>query len=115
MESGQKMKEVNPRLTSSSGAKSIGFCLYLIQNVSSVFFFPQGLVWSTRPNDVETQIIMRSRQIMQNLEEETGINSGWINNGGLFCATTKERLDEFKRMHTVRIHGILYFACSSVH
>ncbi len=60
-----------------------------------------GLVWSTRPNDVETQIIMRSREMMQSLEEETGINSGWINNGGLFCATTRERLDEFKRMHTV--------------
>lgn len=68
----------------------------------------EGLVWSTRPNDVETQIIMRSRQIMKNLEEETGINSGWINNGGLFCATTKERLDEFKRMHTVRIEHRLY-------
>ena len=39
---------------------------------------------------------------MQSLEAETGVNTGWINNGGLFVAKTTVRLDEYKRLHTVR-------------
>lgn len=35
------------------------------------------------------------------LEEETGVVPGWIENGGLFIASTKERLDEYKRLGTV--------------
>ena len=38
---------------------------------------------------------------MQSLETETGVHPGWINNGGLFIASTKERLDEYKRLRTV--------------
>lgn len=38
---------------------------------------------------------------MKNLESETDVNSGWINNGGLFIASTKERLDEYKRLMTL--------------
>ena len=32
-----------------------------------------------------------------NLEEETGINPGWINNGGLFIASTKVNI--FIKVH----------------
>jgi len=38
---------------------------------------------------------------MQSLEAETGVNTGWINNGGLFIASTKERLEEYKRLWTL--------------
>ena len=38
---------------------------------------------------------------MQSLKEETGIDPGWINNGGLFIASSKERLEEYKRLMTV--------------
>jgi len=61
-----------------------------------------GLVWSLRPNDIDVQLLTASRQLMQNLETETGIHPGWINNGGLFIASNKERLDEYKRLQTVR-------------
>jgi len=60
-----------------------------------------GLVWSLRPNDIDVQLLTVSRQLMQSLEAETGLHPGWINNGGLFIASTKERLDEYKRLMTV--------------
>ena len=60
----------------------------------------EGLVWSLRPNDIDVQLLTASRQLMQNLETETGLHPGWINNGGLFIASTKERLEEYKRLRT---------------
>jgi len=39
---------------------------------------------------------------MQTLEKETGVHPGWINNGGIFMAATKERLDEYRRLMVVR-------------
>jgi len=35
------------------------------------------------------------------LEEETGLNSGWINNGGIFISHSEERLNEYKRLSTL--------------
>ena len=60
-------------------------------------------MWSLRPNDVDVELLRTSRQLMHSLEEETGVHTGWINNGGLFIASTKERLDEYKRLSTVII------------
>lgn len=60
-----------------------------------------GLVWSLRPSDTEVRLLRRSIDLMQELEAETGVHSGWINNGGLFIASTKERLDEYKRLMTL--------------
>ena len=39
--------------------------------------------------------------MLTSLEAETGIEPGWINNGGLFIANNKERLEEYKRLHTI--------------
>ena len=35
------------------------------------------------------------------LEEETGLHTGWIQNGGLFIASSQQRLDEYKRLMSV--------------
>lgn len=35
------------------------------------------------------------------LEKETGVHPGWINNGGLFIANSKQRLKEYERLMTV--------------
>ena len=44
---------------------------------------------------------------MTALEAETGIEPGWINNGGLFIANNKERLEEYKRLHTIgKVFGV---------
>jgi len=66
-----------------------------------------GLVWRLRPNDTEIQLLSHTHKVMTSLEEETGIEPGWINNGGLFIANNKERLEEYKRLHTIgKVMGI---------
>ncbi|XP_042228369.1 sarcosine dehydrogenase, mitochondrial-like [Homarus americanus] len=66
-----------------------------------------GLLWRLRPSDSDIHLINTTRKLLLRLEEETGINPGWINNGGLFIASTKERLDEYKRLMTMgRVYGI---------
>ncbi|XP_029735141.2 sarcosine dehydrogenase, mitochondrial [Aedes albopictus] len=60
-----------------------------------------GLVWRLRPNDVEIKLLASTRNLLMSLEEETGYNSGWINNGGLFISHSDERLDEYKRLATL--------------
>ncbi|KAL0275940.1 UNVERIFIED_CONTAM: hypothetical protein PYX00_003646 [Menopon gallinae] len=59
-----------------------------------------GLVWTLRPNDVDIQILQSSRNLLISLKEETGIDPGWINNGGLYIAHNVERLDEYRRLAT---------------
>lgn len=44
-----------------------------------------------------------TRELLDGLEEETGVHSGFHMNGGLFIASSKERLDEYKRLQTVLI------------
>ncbi|KAK8726916.1 hypothetical protein OTU49_010127, partial [Cherax quadricarinatus] len=66
-----------------------------------------GLLWRLRPSDTEIQLIHTTREMLIRLEQETGVNPGWINNGGLFIASNKERLNEYKRLMTIgRVHGI---------
>jgi len=60
-----------------------------------------GLVWRLRPSDVEIQLLTHMVNLCGQLEQETGINPGWINNGGIFIANNKERLDEYKRLGTI--------------
>lgn len=45
-----------------------------------------GLVWRLRPNDVDIQLLANSRNMLMQLEEETGLDPGWIQNGGVFIA-----------------------------
>ncbi|XP_032227351.2 sarcosine dehydrogenase, mitochondrial [Nematostella vectensis] len=60
-----------------------------------------GLLWRLRPSDQEVEIIGHTRDLAKSLEEETGVSPGWIENGGLFIANNKERLDEYKRLMTL--------------
>ena len=58
-----------------------------------------GLLWQLRPSDVEVELLARTRQVVsRDLEEETGLHTGWIQNGGLFIASNRQRLDEYKRL-----------------
>ncbi len=59
-----------------------------------------GLVWRLRPNETDVRLIARTHELLQHLEAETGVDPGWINNGGLFIANNRERLFEYKRLHT---------------
>lgn len=48
-----------------------------------------GLFWRLRPNDVEVQLLRGTKNVLDSLEEETGMNPGFIQNGGLFIARTE--------------------------
>lgn len=45
-----------------------------------------GLVWRLRPNDVDVELLNSSRRMLIDLEKETGLDPGWIQNGGIFIA-----------------------------
>ncbi|XP_046441775.1 sarcosine dehydrogenase, mitochondrial-like isoform X2 [Daphnia pulex] len=60
-----------------------------------------GLVWRLRPSDIDVRLLAYTHQLLKGLEEETGIDPGYIVNGGLFVASSKERLDEYKRLQTL--------------
>ena len=63
-----------------------------------------GLLWRLRPSDQEVELLRHTRDLARDvLEQETGISSGWIENGGLFIASRKERLDEYMRLMTVSL------------
>ena len=71
-----------------------------------------GLVWRLRPSDIEAELLNYTRDLGRDvLEEETGVAAGFNENGGLFIANNKERLDEYKRLMTVCIN--VYFDYSS--
>lgn len=62
-----------------------------------------GLLWQLRPSDVEVELLAHTRRVVsRDLEEETGLHTGWIQNGGLFIASNQQRLDEYKRLMSVR-------------
>ncbi|XP_060812640.1 sarcosine dehydrogenase, mitochondrial [Bombus pascuorum] len=69
--------------------------------MSGTTWHTAGLTWSIRgPSDVEMELLNTTKFIFNSLEKETGINPGWINNGGLYIARSNERLNEYKRLVT---------------
>lgn len=62
-----------------------------------------GILWRLRPDDVLIELLNSTRDLLMQLETETGVDPGWINNGGLFIASTKERLDEYRRLATMGV------------
>ena len=61
-----------------------------------------GLVWRLRPSDLDIELLNYTRVLARDvLEQETGLNPGYNENGGLFIANNKERLNEYERLMTV--------------
>ncbi|XP_037027162.1 sarcosine dehydrogenase, mitochondrial-like [Bradysia coprophila] len=60
-----------------------------------------GLMWRIRPNDVDIQLLNRSRDTILDIQENTEYDPGWIQNGGIFIARTKKRMDEYIRLSTI--------------
>jgi hypothetical protein len=70
----------------------------------TVSFSGPGLLWQLRPSDVEVELLAHTRQVVsRDLEEETGLHTGWIQNGGLFIASNQQRLNEYKRLMSVGV------------
>ncbi|EQC37078.1 sarcosine dehydrogenase [Saprolegnia diclina VS20] len=60
-----------------------------------------GLLWRLRPSDIDIQLINHTRHLAKTLEAETGVSTGWVENGGLFIAANAERLSEYQRLATL--------------
>ncbi|XP_077162881.1 sarcosine dehydrogenase, mitochondrial isoform X2 [Paroedura picta] len=73
-----------------------------------------GLLWQLRPSDVEVELLAHTRDVVsRDLEQETGLHTGWIQNGGLFIASNKQRLDEYKRLMSLgKVYGIESYVLS---
>ncbi|XP_004613477.2 sarcosine dehydrogenase, mitochondrial [Sorex araneus] len=67
-----------------------------------------GLLWQLRPSDVEVELLAHTRRVVSHdLEQETGLHTGWIQNGGLFIASNRQRLDEYKRLMSLgKAYGV---------
>ncbi|XP_045702020.1 sarcosine dehydrogenase, mitochondrial isoform X2 [Phyllostomus hastatus] len=67
-----------------------------------------GLLWQLRPSDVEVELLAHTRRVVsQDLPAETGLHTGWIQNGGLFIASNRQRLDEYKRLMSLgKAYGV---------
>jgi len=64
----------------------------LVENnklTSGTTWHTAGLVWCLRPSDTDIQLLKITKNVIDRLEDETGINPGYINNGGLFLASSK--------------------------
>ncbi|KAG4065120.1 hypothetical protein HA402_007517 [Bradysia odoriphaga] len=55
-------------------------------------FHTAGLVWSLRHSQFEIEMLKGTKRVFSELGEE---NCGWINNGSIFIAHSKEELREF--------------------
>ncbi|XP_069465727.1 sarcosine dehydrogenase, mitochondrial isoform X2 [Ambystoma mexicanum] len=73
-----------------------------------------GLLWQLRPSDVEVELLAHTRNVVsRDLEEETGLHTGWIQNGGLFIASNRTRLDEYKRLMSLgNVYGVESYVLS---
>uniref|UniRef100_A0A673HZ30 Sarcosine dehydrogenase, mitochondrial-like n=1 Tax=Sinocyclocheilus rhinocerous TaxID=307959 RepID=A0A673HZ30_9TELE len=73
-----------------------------------------GLLWQLRPSDTEVELLAHTRNVISSeLEEETDLETGWIQNGGLFIASNKQRLDEYKRLMSLgKAYGIESYVLS---
>ncbi|XP_048469382.1 LOW QUALITY PROTEIN: sarcosine dehydrogenase, mitochondrial-like [Rhincodon typus] len=84
------------------------------QLTSGTTWHTAGLLWQLRPSDTEIELLKHTRDVVsKDLEEETGLHTGWIENGGLFIASNKQRLDEYKRLMSLgKVYGIESFVLS---
>lgn len=44
------------------------------------------------PRDVETQLLNASRDLVLRIQQETGVDPQWENNGGIYVARTKVQI-----------------------
>ncbi|XP_072748351.1 sarcosine dehydrogenase, mitochondrial-like isoform X2 [Anoplolepis gracilipes] len=70
--------------------------------ISGTTWHTSGLVWCLRgvETDVETELLKASNMLYASLQEETDIDPGWINNGGLLIAQSPKRVTEYEILIT---------------
>lgn len=74
--------------------------------ISGTTWHTAGLVWSLRGVcDVEMELLKVSRFVYTSLQEETGVNPGYINNGGVYIAHSPVSERAFHVLLHVRARG----------
>lgn len=48
-----------------------------------------GLILQMKANDIEVQLRSKTRTFLEEIQQETGMDPGWKNNGGLYLARSK--------------------------
>lgn len=62
-----------------------------------------GLVWRLRPSDIEIELLNYTRYLARDVVgQESELDTGFQENGGLFIANNQQRLNEYQRLMTVR-------------
>jgi len=61
------------------------------------------MLWRLRADETDLWLSNITRDVMFTIEEETGVNSGFTMNGGLFLGGTKQRIEEFKRLKAASV------------
>ena len=66
-------------------------CLKIIQNSPISLKMNELIDWlpSLRPSDVDVRLLTHTHQLLGGLEDETGVDPGYMVNGGLFIASSK--------------------------
>lgn len=68
-----------------------------------------------RNTETETRLAATTRTLVDEIREETGVDTGYLVNGALTIASSKAWLSEAKQLHTVsRNHFFLSSADNSV-
>ena len=62
-----------------------------------------GMLWRLRPSDIDIELHTYTRDMCVQLEQSTGVSS-WTENGGLFIATTQERMAEYQRLAETAVY-----------
>lgn len=62
-----------------------------------------GMAFTSRNTETETRLAAMTRELVDTIEEETGVNTGFLINGGLTLASSEPWLCELKQLHTVSI------------
>ena len=81
-------------------AKDHGLEVLLLEQgelTSGSTFHAAGLVGQLRSSASITRLLKYSVELYQSLEQETGLATGWKQNGGLRLANNRERWTEIKR------------------
>ncbi|XP_060530705.1 sarcosine dehydrogenase, mitochondrial-like isoform X1 [Cylas formicarius] len=68
---------------------------------SGTTWHTNGLIWSLRPSDTDILMLRNTLETINKLEEDSGVDPGFIHSGGIFIARTRERFEEYKRLHTI--------------
>ncbi|XP_063689445.1 sarcosine dehydrogenase, mitochondrial-like [Bolinopsis microptera] len=86
------------------GKKGVkGLLLEKDQLTAGTTWHSAGLIWSLRPNDTDSNVIGHTLDLVRSggeIEQLTGMDCGFNNNGGIFVANNKERFDEYRRLKT---------------